>query len=178
MGLFDFLSDVVDVLDELTDNDTHYRVSCDTLEIFEIGTTWKGTARVHGAGEHVRTEKVDYSTIVTMPEEDTHDYTRRGLLRKDLREWCGRTFANKSTVTKETIVLNDGEDCLSCQGFIKKVENKWILTTNSHEAEYYGAYKLYLTKDGKDVGHEDLDYLFMADTLGYVSSVNVKEGFF
>lgn len=177
MGFLDFLGEVAMVVDALSDNDTHFNVTCNTLEIFEIGTTWKGTARVHGAGEHVRTEKVNYSTTVTMPEEDSHDYTRRGLLRKELREWCGKTFANKSTVTKETIVLNDGENCLTCEGFIRKVGDKWVLTNNSHEAEYYGAYKLYITKEGKDVGHKDLEYLFMAETLGYVSSVDVHEGF-
>lgn len=175
MGFFDFLGDVVDAIDELTDNDTHYRVNCKVLELFEIGTTWKGTARVHGAGAHFNTIDVDYTTTITMPAEESHDYTRRGLLRKDLREWCGRTFANKSTVTKETIILNESEDCLSCEGFVKKIGDKWILTNNSHEAEYYGAYKLYLTQNGKDVGHEDLDYLFMADTLGYVSDVSVSK---
>ena len=175
MGFLDFLGDVATIVDAITDNNTHYHVTCKTLEIFEIGSSWKGTARVHGAGEHVRTEHVDFSTTVTMPEKDSHDYTRRGLLRKDLREWCGRTFANKSTVTKETIVLNNSEDCLSCEGFIKKVGSKWIITTNSREAEYYGAFKLFLTQNGQDVGHEELDYLFMADTLGYVSNVSVSK---
>ena len=173
MGFFDFLLDVATVVDAFADKDTHYHVNCNTLEIFKIGTTWKGTARVHGAGEHLRTEKVNYSTTVTMPEEDSCHYTRRGLLRKDLREWCGKTFANKSTVTKETIILNDGENCLSCEGFLKRAGEKWILTNNSLDAEYYGAFKLYLTKEGKDIGHEELEYLFIEDTIGYVTSVSV-----
>lgn len=177
MGFLDFLAGVAHVADTLSDHNTYFQVNCNTLEIFEIGTTWKGTARVHGAGNHIRTEKVDYSTTITMPPEDSQDYTRRGSLRKELREWCGKTFANKSTVTKETIVLNEGENCLSCEGFIKKVNGKWVLTNNPNEAEYFGAYKLYLTKEGKDVGYEDLEYLFKADTLGYVSSVSVHDGF-
>lgn len=177
MGLFDVLLGVAEVIDALSDNDTHFDVHCKTLELFEIGTTWKGTARVHGAGKHIRTEKVDYSTTVTMPEEDTAKYTRRGLLRKELREWCGEMFANKSTVTKETIILNDGENCLSCEGYIKNVDGKWLLTDSPHNAEYYGAYKLYLVKAGEDVGYEDLKYLFIEDTLGYVTSVDVKKGF-
>ncbi len=177
MGLFDILLGVAEVVDALSDNDTHFDVHCSTLELFEIGTTWNGTARVHGAGNHIRTEKVNYSTTVTMPKEDTNKNTRRGLLRKELREWCGETFANKSTVTKETIVLNDSENCLSCEGYVKKVDVKWILTNSPHNAECYGAYKLYFTKKGEAVGYEDLKYLFMEDTLGYVTSVDVKEGF-
>ena len=178
MGFWDFLGEVATVVDSLSENDTHFNVTCDTLEIFEISTIWKGTAKIHGAGEHVRTENVNFSTTVTMPEEDTHNYTRRGLLRKDLREWCGRTFANTETVAKETIVLNDNENCLSCEGFIKKLNNKWVLTSSSRDAEYYGAYKLYITQDGTDVGHKDLEYLFVADTLGYISNTSIKEGFF
>ena len=175
MGFLDVLLGVAEVVDALTDKDTHYQVSWKTLELFEIGTTWKGTARVHGAGEHIRTVKVNYSTTVTMPAEESHSYTRRGLLRKDLREWCGKEFANKNTVTKETIVLNKGENCLSCEGFVKQVNDKWILTNSAESAEYYGAFKLYLTKGGDDVGYEDLEYLFMADTLGYVTSVDVHK---
>ena len=177
MGFFDFLLEVASVASAFADHDTHFQVTCDTLEIFKIGNNWKGTARVHGAGEYVRTEMVNYSTTITMPAEESQNYTRRGLLRKSLREWCGKTFANKSTVSKETIVLNNGENCLSCEGFIKKVNGKWIITTNSKDAEYYGAYKLYFTKEGEDVGYEDLEYYFMADTLAYVSSVSVHDGF-
>lgn len=177
MGFFDILLGAAEIVDTFRDKNTYFKVECNTLEIFEIESTWKGTARVYSVGVHVRTEKVNYSTTITMPEEDSHNYTRRGHLRKDLREWCGRTFANKSTVTKETIVLNDGEDCLTCEGFIKKVDDKWVLTRDSRDAEYYGAYKLYLTSEEKDIRHEDLEYLFIADTLGYVSSVDVHDGF-
>ena len=178
MGLFDVLYVAAEVIDLFAGNKgTCFQVACDTLEIFEIGTAWKGTARVHGAGAHVRTEHVNYTATITMPAEDSSKYTRRGLLRKELREWCGKTFANKSTVTKETIVLNPGENCLSCEGFIKKTDGKWIITANPKDAEYYGAYKLYLSKEGKDIGHDDLDYYFMAETLGRVTSVSVKDGF-
>lgn len=177
MGILDILLGAAQIVDALSDNNTYFKVTCDTLEIFEIGTTWEGTARVHSAGKHLRTETVSYSTTIAMPKEGNSNYTRRGLLRKNLREWCGQTFANKSTVSKETIVLNKGENCLSCEGFIKKTSGKWIITNNSKDAEYYGAYKLYLTKEGQDVGYEDLEYYFEADTLGYISSVDVHDGF-
>ena len=125
----------------------------------------------------MRTIAVDYSTTVTMPKEDDLDCTRRGILRRRLREWCGKTFANKSTVAKEVIVLNDDENCLSCQGFVKEIDGKWIITNDSRDATHYGAYKLFITKGGEDVGHEDLNYYFMADTVGYVTSVDVHDGF-
>lgn len=177
MGFLDFLLGAAEIVDALSDKNTYFNVTCDTLEIFEIGTAWEGTARVHAAGKHLKTETVSYSTTIAMPEEGNANYTRRGLLRKNLREWCGKTFANKSTVSKETIVLNKGENCLSCEGFIKKSDGKWIIVNNSRDAEYYGAYKLYLKQGGNDVGHEDLEYYFEAATLGYISSVDVHDGF-
>lgn len=174
MGFMDFL---VGVMDVLTDHDTHFKVSCDTLEIFEIGTTWKGTARVHGAGNHIRTEHVDFSTTVTMPDEDDYNRTRRSILRDRLRKWASETLANGTTLPKEAIVLNESENCLSCEGFVKQVGKKWVITTSMREAKYYGAYKLFLSKNGEELGYEELEYFFKAPTVGYVSSVDVHDGF-
>ena len=169
MGFLDFL-------DAITDDNTYFNVECTTLEIFEIGTTWKGTARVHGAGNHIETKKVSYQTRVAMPSEDSGNYTRRGWLRKDLRKWAGKTFGTGSELPRESIVLNTTENCLSCEGYAKKVGDTYVLTTKESEAQYYLAYKLNIYKDGNQLGHEDLDYYFKADTQGYVTNVSVKDG--
>lgn len=175
MGLLDFLFVVADTIDTFSDHDTHFKVTCDTLELFEIGTSWQGTARVHGAGSHIRTQAVSYATTVTMPHEDDHDRTKRSILRDRLRKWASETFADGSMLPKEAIVLNDSENCLSCEGFVKQVGNQWIITTNMQDAKYYGAYKLFLKKSGETVGYEELAYLFKAPTVGYVSSVDVHD---
>lgn len=177
MGFLDFLLAAVDIVDTFTDHDTHFHVTCNTLELFEVGTSWKGTARVHGAGAHVRTETVDYSTTVTMPEEDNYNRTKRSILRDRLRDWASKTFAEGRTLPKEAIVLNESENCLSCEGFVKQVGNRWVITTSMYDAKYYGAYKLFLTKGTESVGYEELEYLFKAPTVGYVSSVDVSDGF-
>lgn len=177
MGFLDFLFGAAEVIDAFTDHDTHFNVTCDTLELFEIGTSWKGTARVHGAGSHVRTQAVNYTTTVTMPYEDNYNRTKRSILRDQLRNWASKTFADGFTLPKEAIVLNESENCLSCEGFLKQVGSKWVITTNMREATYYGAYKLFLTKGTESVGYEELEYLFKAPTVGYVSSVDVSEGF-
>lgn len=177
MGFWDLLLGAAEIIDAFTDHDTHFKVTCNTLELFEVGTSWKGTARIHGAGAHVRTETVDYSTTVTMPEEDNYNRTKRSILRDQLRKWASKTFADGSTLPKEAIVLNDAENCLSCEGFVKHVGDQWIITTNMKEAQYYGAYKLFFEKGGECVGYEELEYLFKAPTVGYVSSVDVHDGF-
>lgn len=177
MGFLDFLLGAAEVIDAFTDHDTHFKVTCDTLELFEIGTSWKGTARVHGAGAHIRTEAVNYTTTVTMPNEDDYNRTKRNILRDRLRKWASETFANGLTLPKESIVLNDSENCLSCEGFVKQISNRWVITTNMGDAQYYGAYKLFFEKSGESLGYEELDYLFKAPTVGYVSSVDVHDGF-
>lgn len=177
MGLLDVLFVAADIIDMFSDHDTHFEVTCDTLELFEIGTSWKGTARVHGAGAHVCTQSVNYSTTVSMPNEDDHNRTKRGILRDQLRNWASKTFAGGVSLPKEAIVLNESENCLSCEGFVKQVGNQWVITPNMHGAKYYGAYKLFLAKGTEAVGHEELEYLFIAPTVGYVSSVDVSDGF-
>lgn len=177
MGFLDFLLGAAEVIDAFTDHDTHFKVTCDTLELFEIGTSWKGTARVHGAGTHVRTQTVNYTTTVTMPYEDNYNRTKRSILRDRLRDWASKTFADGVMLPKEAIVLNESENCLSCEGFVKQVGGQWIITTSVRDATYYGAYKLFLTKGTENVGYEELEYLFKAPTVGYVSSVDVSDGF-
>lgn len=182
MGFWKTLFDVVDVVSDPVSalNDRTFKVTCSTLEIFEIGTQWEGTARVRGAGEHIRTEKVYYSTSITLPyRDDDSRYTRRGLLRKQLRDWLGSELSTDSKITKESVVLNSHENCLSFQGYIKKVGSKWMLVDDVNDARYYGSYKLFLTDshDDSKVGHEELSYLFMEETQGYVTRVDVKDGF-
>ena len=50
---------------------------------------------------------------------------------------------------------------------------------NANNATNFVSYKLFVyEKDGhKAVGHDELSYLFKEDTLGYVSSVDVHDGF-
>ena len=177
MSFLDLLLGAAEIIDTFADHDTHFKVTCDTLELFEVGTSWKGTARVHGAGAHLRTENVSYTTKVTMPDEDDYNRTKRSILRDRLRKWASEAFADGSVLPKEAIVLNDSENCLSCEGFIKQVGDRWVITTNVKEAQYYGAYKLFFEKDGECVGYEELEYLFKAPTVGYVSSVDVNDGF-
>lgn len=175
-----FLDTILEVANMFIDNDRKFNVSCKTLEVFEIGTQWKGTARVHGAGEHVETISVSYETTITLPYEDNDSrYTRRGLLRKQLRDWAGNTFSNDNNITKENVVLNPSENCLSIEGFAKRVGNTWKLVDDSYNATNFCSYKLFLTdaQNGSKVGHEELKELFMAETLGRVTSVDVTEGF-
>ena len=177
MGFLDFLLLAADVVDTFTDHDTHFKITCDTLELFEIGTTWKGTARIHGAGAHIQTQTVSYITTVTMPNEDDYNRTKRSILRDRLRKWASETFADGDMLPKEAIVLNETENCLSCEGFVKQIGNKWIITTNIRDAKYYGSYKLFVERSGESIGYEELEYLFKAPTVGYVSSVDVTDGF-
>ena len=177
MGLFDVLLGVASVLDAFSDDSEKFEIECNSLELFEIGTSWQGTARVHGAGNHIRTEKKYIKDSVLMPKEDTHDHTRRYILRENMLKWAIDTLANGKAVSKDHLVLNPNEDCLSFEGFMKKDGNSYRITTNASEADYYGSYKLTIYKDNKMLSYEDLHYYFKADTVGYVSSVNVSDGF-
>ena len=177
MGFLDFLVGAAGIIDALTDNDVPFTVKCDTLELFEIGTSWRGTARVHGAGAHVRSVNVDYSTTVRMPSEDDYNQTKRDILRKRLRSWASETFANGSTLPKEAIVLNEGENCLTCEGFVTQIGNRWVITSNSRDAKYYGAYKLYIKKRDENIGYEDLQYYFKEETTARIYGVDVHDGF-
>ena len=177
MGFMDFVLAALNVADMFADHDTHFEVTCDTLEIFEIGTSWRGTARVHGAGAHLRTESVDYTTRLTMPEEDDYNRTRRSILRDRLLKWASDTFADGAALPKEAIVLNESENCISCEGFAKQVGGRWVITTSMRDAKCYCSYKLFLETGGKSVGYEELHRLFKADTVGYVTQVDVRDGF-
>lgn len=182
MGFGDILFgalEIVSALSDIADSKQIYTAKCTSLEIFEIGTEWRGTARVHGAGRHVKTERMNLSKKLTLPKEGTSQYTPRGLLRRDFRNWAGDTMtANKKPLTKDAVVINDSESCLSVEGFIKKVDGKWLLTTNANDAQYYGSYKIALI-DERDtqVDYKELVYLFKAETLGRVSSVDVTDDF-
>lgn len=180
MGFLDFLVAAAEVVDLFSGNGgSKYSVKCECLELFEIGTTWKGTARIHGAGKHLETIKMNDSTTLVLPNKDDDSrYTPRGLLRKDLREWVGKMYALCGSISKEMVVLNDGENCLTIEGFVKKIDGNWKLVNTSSDATHFGAYKLNVVdNENKPVGHEDLKYLFKADTLGRVVSVDVTDGF-
>ena len=182
MGFWENLFDVVDVLSDPVSAmyDKKYQVSCTTLEIFEIGSQWRGTARIHGAGEHIKTVKVNYETTITLPyRDDDSRYTRRGLLRKQLREWVADTFTQENIISKESIILNPSENCLSVEGFGIITNGKWMLVNDAIDATNFCSFKLSLTDttDDSRVGYNKLNELFMEDTLGYVSSVDVSEGF-
>ena len=174
------MGDVATVLDAISGpSGTKYNVECESFELFEIGTSWRGTARVHGAGEHLQTMKVNASTTVFLPRNDDNSYyTPRGLLRKELREWAGREFALSGTISKDMIVLNDGENCLSIEGYVKKHNGSWKLVNGPGNGTHYGSYKLCISEvGGAEIGHEELYQLFKAETLGRVSSVDVSDGF-
>lgn len=180
MDIFNFLGSAAMFLDALSGpSGKKYDVSCESFELFEKGTTWRGTARVHGAGAHLETIMVNANTTLFLPDRsDNSQYTPRGLLRKSLREWAGQQFAFLGTISKDMVVLNEGENCLSIEGFVKKVNDKWKLVNDAGKGTHYGAYKLCLTeKNGSVIGYEELYHLFKADTIGRVSSVDVHDGF-
>lgn len=177
MGFLDLLLTAAEVVDALSDHSTPYDFKCDTLELFEIGTKWQGTARVHGAGTHVATEQVSFSETLTMPDENERNLTRRGVLRDKFRKWCGKEFSEGGALPKEAIVLNHGENCLSCEGFVKKTSKGWVITNHANGAKYYGSYKIFVSSKGKPLGYEDLEYLFKAETVARISSVDVHDGF-
>lgn len=182
MGFGDILFGAIKIasaLSDISESEQIYTAKCTSLEIFEIGTEWRGTARIHGAGRHVKTERVSLSKKLILPREGNSQYTARGLLRRDFRNWAGETMTvNKNPLTKDAVVINDSESFLSVEGFIKKVDGKWLLTTNANDAQYYGSYKIALIDErNTQVDYKDLVYLFKAETLGRVSSVSVKDGF-
>lgn len=177
MGLLDILAGVATVVDAFSDHNTYFNVKCENLEIFEIGSQWKGTARVYGAGEHIKTVPVNYDTVISMPAEESSRYTRRGELRRQLREWVSKNFTESINLPKEFLVLNDSENCLSFEGYAKKVDSDYYITLSSTEAQYYVSYKLNIFQDSKMLGHKDLSYYFIEPTQGRVSSVNVHDGF-
>lgn len=177
MGFLDVLAAAAEIYSAFSDNSTHFKLECSSLEIFEIGTIWQGTARTHGAGNHIETKKVSFETELIMPSENESQRTCRDILRDNLLKWASETFAYGKKLPKEAIVLNNNENCLSCEGFIKQEGSKWVITTNINEAKYYGAYKLFISKKGENLGHEDLDYYFKTPTTARVTSVDVHEGF-
>lgn len=179
MGFLDFLFAAATVIDAFSDNDEHFSVTCDVVEVFKIGEQWQGTARVHGAGAHVSTEHVSYNTEITLPKEGNSNYTPRGLLRKSLRDWLGKTFSTEKSIPKDAIVLNPTENCLSFEGFAKKQSGKWMMVSNYSSATNYVSYKLVVYNKTKKaaVGHDELFELFKADTIARVSRVDVKDGF-
>ena len=180
MGFLDFLGFVAEVADSFSGDCKYYIVECDTVEIFEIGEHWVGTARVHGAGKHIKTQSVSYQTTIAYPNKDDNSrYTRRGMLRKDLREWLAENFSTLNSIPKEAVVLNSSEQCLSFEGFANNKNGKWLVVPNGNNATNFVSYKLFVyERDGhKMVGHDELSYLFKEDTIGYVSSVDVKDGF-
>ncbi len=176
MGLLDFLLEVADVL--TSESGKKYTASCETFELFEIGTTWRGTARIHGAGNHLETIKMNISNSLTLPDEGTVDHTPRGLLRRDFLKWASENFAYSGNIAKDMIILNEGENCLSVEGYVKKRSDSWKLVSSSADATHYGAFKVYLyDKNGAMVGHTELSHLFLEATRGYVTSVDVTDGF-
>lgn len=177
MGLLDLISAAAAVVDAASGKNTYFVVKCNTLEIFEIGTQWKGTARIHGAGEHIETLKANHNTVISMPDEDSHRYTRRGELRRQLREWASKTFTKGLELPKEFLVLNDGENCLSFEGYAKKIGEDYRVTLTSNGAQYYVSYKLEIYRGSEALGHEELDYYFIQPTIATVDSVDVHDGF-
>lgn len=182
MGFGDFLFgafEIVSSLSDITSSKQIYTAKCTTLEIFEISNEWKGTARVHNAGCHIKTEKMDLSKKLILPKEGNSQYTPRGLLRRDFRKWAGETITDsKMPLTKDAVIINDSENYLSVEGFIRKVDGKWLITTNVNDAQYYGAYKVALINEqNTQVDRKELIYLFKEETQGRISVVDVRDGF-
>ena len=169
-----YIWDILSSLSSPISRYTHYTITCDTLEVFEIGFSWKGTERIHGIGSHIDTIKVNYSTNVSMPPENTENHTPRGMLRKKLLTWASETLANGTSLSKESIHLNKSEDCLSCEGFIQKINGHWVITTNARNAEYYGAFKLNVSQGNKKIYHDELEYLFKDPTVLYMNCIDVR----
>ena len=177
MGLLDILFGVAEIVDTLSDKDTYFEIKCSHLEIFKLETKWKGTAKIFEAGEHLQTEKVDFSTKISMPYESPSHATKRDVLRENLLNWLSDTFANGQRLPKDCIVLNPQENCLSYETFAKKNGEDYMITFDSNEAEYYLSFKLDVFKETKALNFEDLDYYFKAETTARVTSVDVKDGF-
>lgn len=171
MGIMDLFLSAVTIADALSDKSEYFDVKCNVVEVFKIGDSWQGTARVHGAGSHVSSDSVNYSTTIKLPDESHGSYTERGLLRKELFTWLGNNFSVEGSVPKEALVLNPSENCLSFEGFAKKLGGKWMVTANEYTATNYVSYRLVVSrkKDGKILGHDELDYLFKKPTTAYVT---------
>ena len=180
MGFLDFLGLVAEVINSFSGDCQYYLVECDTIEIFEKEERWEGTARIHGAGNHLKSQKVSYKTTIAYPNKDDNSkYTRRGMLRKDLREWLANNFSSLNSISKDTVILNSSESCLSFEGFANEENSKWIVTSSANDATNYVSYKLFIyEKDShKPLSHDELSFLFIEDTIRYVSSVDVHDGF-
>ncbi len=174
MGFFDLVSGIADIMSGVT---PEVQLVCNTLELFELGTTWRGTARVHGAGRHIATEKVNYSTTASGMGRDYDYHQNATYMRRDLMDWANASFTNGVKLPEEAIVLNEGENCLTCEGFVKKVGGKWVITPNASEAEYYGAFKIIGTQNGTVLGNKDLDHWFKCHTKTRIMSIDITDGF-
>lgn len=176
MGFLDFLVGAATIVDAVSGfSDTRYNVECKTFELFEIGTTWRGTARVHGAGNHLETIKMNTSTTITKPHNSD---APRSLMRDELRNWAGKNFAYSGSISKDMIVINEGENCISIDGYVKKINGQWKLVNSPANATNFGSFKLYVSEsNGKEIGYEELVYLFKEATTARISSVDVTDGF-
>lgn len=155
----------------------YYKVKCRNVEVFELREVWRGTAKVYEAGEHISSDSTCYNDKIAYPNKDDNSrYTRRGVLRKNLRESLANYYSLGQAIDKESIILNPSEDCLSLEGFAKKVNGKWMLTKNASNATNYVSYKLFFAEEStnKPVRNEELRYLFIEETLGRITRVDVK----
>lgn len=166
MGFLDFLTVAAGVVDILSGK-PKYTITCEILELFEAGTTWVGTARVHGAGRHLSTEHVNFST--SFEDNGPED------AREKVRKWAEDSFANGGSLPKGKIILNEYEDCLSCDGFVKKVNGKW--TMQKQPTNHYASFKLYVTRENKALGYDELKRVFIAPTTARITNVDVHDGF-
>jgi len=172
MGFLDFLAGAVEVADTLIDKSEYYYVQCDTVEVFELGEIWQGTARIHGAGKHISTDRASYSNTFML-----YDGQDREGMRDKFRKWLADTFSSEYSAPDEALVLNSSENCLSFEGFAKKDSGKWMITSSYQSASNYVSYKLFVYKqkkknslDGKTIlGRKELSYLFMDATKIRVS---------
>lgn len=171
------------LFDIFQDKNEYYYIQCDTVEVFELGETWQGTARVHGAGRHISTDRVSYSNSFTLCNYGALRATPRDDMRFELHQWLSNTFSLEHSVPDEALVLNPSENCLSFEGFAQKVNGKWMITSSYQAASHYVAFKLLVYKekkknclDGKTLlGNKELSYLFMDPTTVRVSVDGFEE---
>lgn len=159
MGLLDFMAEVYQVSSNMRDlKGVDYDVSCTHAELFEISTVWKGTARMYGAGNHIQTIPANYSTTINVPTEK--GIVQRDDLRKSMKQWLSKTFFAGNVIPRGCIVLNEAENCLSCEGFAKDNAGKWLVTNSAASATRFISFKIFLSLNGNEIDHDELYRLF------------------
>lgn len=155
-GLGELVLDLILLGEDLKDKGHPYRIEAKTVEVFELSNKWKGTVRSSGAGRHISTQKIDCCTNITLSKDKDID-----SFRKEFRRWVGKNFSNEDIIPKDCVKLNANENCLSVEGYAKKVNNKWRIVFNTSDASNYIAIKINAYDKNNILERAQLNRLFV-----------------